>query len=66
MKLRTCTIKRTRSCDDWYEDESPYYHTGTSYELGDDAPRLRSVSEAAHHAMRATNRPTIGFHRPKL
>lgn len=64
MKLRTRIIKR-RACDDWYEDESPYYYTGSSYELGDDAPRLRSVSEAAHHAIRTTNRPTIGFHKPR-
>jgi len=65
VRLRTRTIKRARACDDWYEDESPHYWTGSSYELGDDAPRLRSVSPAAHHAIRATNRPTIGFHRPK-
>lgn len=64
MKLRTRIIKR-RACDDWYEDEGPNYWTGSSYELGDDAPRLRSVSYAAHHAIRATNRPTIGFHRLK-
>lgn len=65
MKVRQRIIKRTRSCDDWYEDEGPYYWAGSSYEMGDDAPRLRSVSEAAHHAIRAANRPTVGFHKPK-
>lgn len=65
MKVRRQSIKRTRACDDWYEDESPYYYAGQAYDLSDDAPRLRSVSQAAHHAMRASSRPTIGFHKPK-
>lgn len=64
MKLRTRTIKH-RSCDDWYEDESPYYQIGTAYGLSDDAPRFRSASQAAHDAMRTTSRPTIGFHKPR-
>ena len=65
MKRTVRIIKRSRSCDDWYEDEIPHYYTGTAYELGDYAPRMRSVSEAAHHAMRATSRPVVGFHRPR-
>ena len=40
MKLRLQTIKRTRSCDDWYEDESPWYETGQAYDLSDEAPRF--------------------------
>lgn len=65
MKIKRSAIKPTRSCDDWYEDEAPAYFMGAAYDMGDDAPRFRSVSEAAHHALRATNRPAIGFHRPK-
>ena len=59
MKIARRAVKSVRSCDDWYEDEAP------AYDMGDDAPRFRSVSWAAHHALRATSRPAIGFHRPK-
>jgi hypothetical protein len=65
VKVRRPAVKPTRSCDDWYEDDAPHYVMGAAYDMSDEAPRFRSVSEAAHHAMRATNRPTIGFHRPK-
>lgn len=65
MKRTVHIIKSKRACDDWYEDESPYYYTGSAYDLGDNAPRMRSVSEAAHHAMRAASRPVVGFHRPR-
>lgn len=64
MKLKTRIIKH-RACDDWYEDETPYYYTGSAYELGDDAPRFRSVSRAAHEAMRSGQSRPIGFHKPK-
>lgn len=64
MKLKTRIIKH-RACDDWYEDEAPCYHTGSAYDLGDETPRFRSVSPAAHQAMKATTSPAIGFHKPK-
>lgn len=65
MKRKHRVIKCIRSCDDWCDDESPYYHTGSAYELSDDAPRFRSVSYAAHRAMMATTIVPIGFHKPK-
>ena len=65
MKVRRHAVKDTRSCDDWYEDESPYYYTGTADDLSDEAPRFRSVSPAAHRAMMAKPAATIGFHKPR-
>ena len=64
-KLRRVVVKAARACDDWYEDEAPYYYAGTSYELSDDAPRFRSVSPAAHRAIHGRSSATIGFHRPR-
>lgn len=65
MKVRRHIVKAIRSCDDDDQDWPPYYETGTSYELSDDAPRLRSVSPAAQRAMHAKPATSIGFHRPK-
>jgi hypothetical protein len=65
MKRRNRIVKPSRACDDWYEDDALNYYPGSAYDMNDSAPRFRSVSEAAHHAMRAVNRPVIGFHRPK-
>lgn len=66
MRVRRHVVKASRACDDdWYEDETPYYYTGTSYELGDESPRFRSVSREAHRAMNAKTGPAIGFHKPR-
>ena len=65
MKVRRHTVKLTRACDDWYEDEAPWYETGSAYELSDDSPRFHSVSLAAHQAMSIKPAEPIGFHRPK-
>lgn len=67
MKVARHVVKASRSCDDWHEDETPWYETGTSYELGDEGPRFRSVSPAAHRAMnqKPATTATIGFHRPR-
>lgn len=65
MKVRRHIVKAVRACDDdWYEDETPYLYAGTSYELGDESPRFRSVSREAHRAMNAKPAAAIGFHRP--
>jgi hypothetical protein len=64
VKLNRQTVKR-RAFDDWYEDEAPWYYTWSAYDLSDEAPRFRSVSQAAHQAMRITASTPIGFHRPK-
>lgn len=67
MKVRRQTIKAARSCDDdWDDDWSPYYETGSSYEIGGpvERPRLRSVSPAAHKAMNHQRPRPVGFHKP--
>lgn len=66
MKVRRHVVKAIRACDDWDdEDYSPWYETGTSYELSDESRRFRSVSPAAHRAMSVRPSATIGFHKPK-
>jgi len=64
MKLARRTIKASRACDDWYDDEPVWFYVGSAEVLGDAAPRFRSVSPAAHRAMSASSAPVIGFHRP--
>lgn len=64
MKLTRRTIKPSRACDDWYEDEAIWFNVGSAEALNDSGDRLRSVSPAAHRAMNARRSPAIGFHRP--
>lgn len=64
MKLSRRTIKASRACDDWFEDEAIWFNVGSAEVPGGAAPRFRSVSPAAHQAMSARTAPVIGFHRP--
>ncbi len=65
MKIGRHVVKATRACDDWYDDEAPYFYTGSAYELSDESPRFRSVSPAAHRAMNVRPATAIGFHKPR-
>lgn len=65
MKIKTRMVKRSARLndDDYYDDEAGYLAIGSACDFGgDEKPRLRSVSSAAHRAMNATRRP-VGFGR---
>lgn len=62
-------VIRTCDCDDYEDDDSPYYEVGSAYDLSGPAyrPKLKSVSDAAHRAMSmgASAQPKrVGFRVP--
>ncbi len=62
-------VIRACDCDDYEDDEGPYYEIGSAYEMGGPAyrPKLKSVSDAAHRAMtpRSVGRTSpVGFRVP--
>ena len=63
-------VIRACDCDDYEDDEGPYYEVGSAYELSGPAyrPKLKSMSDAAHRAMTMTapSQPNpVGFRIPK-